>query len=306
MADIVRPSSFTSPRGQQRFLAAYDAALQHLWPVPAGAGDVPTSSGTVRVYRSGPAGDDPVVLLSGANGNALGWYRHVGRLSASRPVLAVDPLGELGRSGQTAAIPDGVAAAEWLDEVLAAVGARRAHLVGSSFGGWVALEHERHRPGRASAVTLVDPAGLAPVTGRFYRWVVLGGLTALLPPALRHRAARRLVNGTLLEDELMRLGLAGRSFRRRMPTPPAWGDDDLTSVDTPVQLLLGERSALHDAAAVAARVAAVTPAWRVEVVPDTGHALPLEAADLVVDRVLAFVPTRTGADAAVRTDAATG
>jgi hypothetical protein len=57
-----------------------------------------------------------------------------------------------------------------------------------------------------------------------------------------------------------------------------------------VQLLLGGRSALHDAAAVAARVASVAPGWRVEVVPGTGHALVLDRVELVVDRVLAVPP----------------
>jgi pimeloyl-ACP methyl ester carboxylesterase len=57
-----------------------------------------------------------------------------------------------------------------------------------------------------------------------------------------------------------------------------------------VQVLLGEHSALHDTAAVAARLADVVPSWRVEVVPGTGHALPLEAVDLVVGRVLSFAP----------------
>jgi len=138
----------------------------------------------------------------------------------------------------------------------------------------------------------VDPAGLAEITGPFYRWVILGGLAVLLPARLRHRAAGVLGNGTLREDELMRLGLAARSFRRRLPTPPVWSDGELAAVTTPVQLLLGERSAMHDSGAAARRVATVAPSWRVEVVPGTGHALPLEAAELVVDRVLAFRSTR--------------
>ncbi|SFK31447.1 alpha/beta fold hydrolase [Geodermatophilus ruber] len=296
MTTIDRPSGFTSDRGRARFLAAYDRAFTALWPVPVSAEDVPTSLGVVRAYRAGPSGPDPVVLLSGAGGNALGWYRHVAALSAHRPVLAVDPLGEPGRSVPSQALADGVTAARWLDEVLAAVGAERAHLVGSSYGGWIALEHERHLSGRVSAVTLVDPAGLADLSGRFYRWVILGGLSVLLPRPLRHRAARALVNGTLTEDELMRLGLAARSFRRRLPAPPVWTDPDLAAITTPVQLLLGARSALHDSTAVARRIATVAPSWRTEVVPATGHALPLEAPGLVVARVLAFHPTRAGDD----------
>lgn len=283
-----RVSAFTSPRARDRFLAAYGRALGELWPVPAHPVDVETSFGTVRAWRHGPDGDDPVVLLAGAGGNALGWYRYVEPLGRTRPVLVLDPLGDPGHSVQTRAITGGPDAGRWLAEFLAGVGARRAHLVGTSSGGWLALQQQLHAHDRVAAVTLVDPAGFGPVGGRFYRWVVLGGLAGLLPAPLRRAAAERLVNGTLAEGELMRLVRASTSFRRRLPNPPQLTDAELAAVGVPVQLLLGERSALHDAAVVAERVRAAVPGWRVEVVPGTGHALSIEAPDLVVRRVLEF------------------
>lgn len=72
MATADRPSGFASNRGREKFLAAYDAAFGRLWPVPTSAEDVPTSLGTVRVYRAGPSGPDPVVLLSGAGATPSG------------------------------------------------------------------------------------------------------------------------------------------------------------------------------------------------------------------------------------------
>lgn len=292
MATIDRPSSFTSDAARERFSAVYDDVLAQLWPVPVLADDVPTAFGCVRIYRTGPAGSDPVVLVGGAGGNAVAWYRYVATLAQAGPVVAVDPLGEVGRSVQTEPIADGRAAAQWLTDVLDAVGARQAHVVGSSYGGWTALQQQLHVPGWVSAVTLLDPAGFGPLTRRFYRWIILGGMAGLLPAGLRSRAARRLVNGTLNERQIMRLALAGTKFRRRLPTAAEFTDEQLAAIRPPVQLLLGARSALHDSAAVAERVAAAVPAWRVEVVPGTGHALPIEAPDLVLDRLLTFPPTR--------------
>jgi pimeloyl-ACP methyl ester carboxylesterase len=286
-----RISAFTSAEAREKFLRAYDRALAELWPVPVQWVQVDTSFGVVHALRHGPAGDDPVVLLTGAGGNALGWYRYVEGLGRTRPVLVVDPPGEPGRSVQTAPITGGADTARWLADFLAAVGAERAHLVGASFGGWSALQQQLHAPGRVAAVTLVDPTGFGPITGRFYRWVILGGLAGLLPAPLRRAAGRRLVNGTLDESELMRLIRASMSFRRRLPDPPELTDADLAAVAAPVQLLLGQRSALHESATVAERVAAVVPSWRTEVVPGTGHALSIEAPDLVVQRVLEFQPT---------------
>jgi pimeloyl-ACP methyl ester carboxylesterase len=287
-----RVSEFTSEKGREGFLRAYDAALARLWPVPVEPVEVETSFGRVRALRHGPAGDDPVVLLTGAGGNALSWYRHVEPLGRARPVLVPDPLGDPGRSVQTRPLTGGADVGRWLADFLAGVGAQRAHLVGMSFGGWTAVQQQLQAPGRVAAVTLLDPAGFGPVTGRFYRWVVLGGMAALLPAPLRRAAGRRLVNGTLSDDELMRLVRASMSFRRRVPNPPELTDAELAAVPVPVQLLLGELSTMNDPATVAERVRTVVPDWRVEVVPGTGHALALEAADLVVRRVLDFDPTR--------------
>jgi pimeloyl-ACP methyl ester carboxylesterase len=288
MPAMDRPSAFTSESARAKFLAVYDRVLGELWPVPVEARDVDTRAGIVRVYQAGPADAAPVVLLSGASGNALAWYRYIQPLARTRPVIAVDPLGEAGRSVQTRPIATGAEVGGWLTDVLAALGVERAHLVGSSFGGWTALEQQLAGGGRVTALNLVDPAGLAPLSGRFYRWVIFGGMAGMLPRGLRHRAARRLVNGTLREDVLMKLALAGRNFRRRLPSPPGDTDDQLRAVPVPVQVLLGERSALHDSEAVAARLAEAVPAWRVEIVPDTGHALPIEAPELVIDRILTF------------------
>ena len=90
----------------------------------------------------------------------------------------------------------------------------------------------------------------------------------------------------------MRLVRASTAFRRRLPDPPELTDAELAAVPVPVQLLLGERSAMNDAAGVAERVRAVVPDWRVEVVPGTGHALAVEVPELVVQRVLGFPATR--------------
>jgi pimeloyl-ACP methyl ester carboxylesterase len=286
MPALDRPSAFTSDTAREKFLSIYDRVLGELWPVPVDARDVETRAGVVRVYRAGPSEGEPVVLLAGAGGNALSWYGYVDPLARTRPVLVVDPLGEPGRSVQTQPLATGEQVGAWLTDVLTALDVQSAQLVGSSFGGWTALEQQLGGGGRVGALTLVDPAGFARPTGRFYRWIILSGLAALLPRGLRHRAAERLVNGTLREDVLMRLALAGRYFRRRLPYPPGYTDEQLRAVPVPVHVLLAARSALHDSQQVAARLAEAVPAWRVEIVPDTGHALQVEAPDLVIDRVL--------------------
>lgn len=283
-----RPSAFTSDSARDKYYAVYDRVLGELWPVPVDAIDVETRAGIVRIHRAGPAEGDPVVLLAGAGGNALAWYRYIEPLARTRPVLAVDPLGEPGRSVQRRPLATGAEVGGWVTDVLAAVGAERAHVAGFSAGGWAAVEQQLGGGGRVAALTLVDPGGFAPLPRRFIRWALAGAVASMLPRTLRHRMAGVVDNGVLREDGLVELMRAGWSFRRRVPIPPAYTDEQIREVSVPVQVLLGARSALLDAQALAARLADIAPSWRVEIVPGTGHSLPVEAPDLVAERILTF------------------
>ncbi|WBB67948.1 alpha/beta hydrolase [Micromonospora sp. WMMD812] len=284
-----RISAFTSDRARAAYLAVYTRGLDRLWPVDRQSLDVATSLGPTRVHRTGRGDGVPVVLLPGAGGNSLSWHRHVARLGEAVPVVAVDPVGEPGGSDQRAPVGDGRDLARWLDEVLTALGIERAHLVGCSYGGWIAVRHALHAPNRAATITLLDPAGFGRITGRFLFWVIAGGLAGLTPAPLRRRLARWLRNATLRDDDLMRLAAATMRFRRRLPTPPTLTDAELRAVTVPTLVLLGERSQMYDAGQVADRLRRLLPDGRVEVVPGAGHDLPLHSPDLVTERTIAFI-----------------
>ncbi|MFE9429230.1 alpha/beta fold hydrolase [Kitasatospora sp. NPDC006697] len=282
----MRISQFKNARAEDRFRAAYERALAELWPTERIALDLPTAFGTTRVYRAGPPGGEPIVLLPGSGGNALMWHRYIEALTRHRPVYAVDTVGEPGASVQTAPIADGRDGAAWLDELLAALELPAAHLVGCSYGGWLAFSHHLHHPGRAASLTLVDPAGLADYGLRFYAWLIAGGLASAAPRPLRPGLARLVGNSAILESELMRLMRASVGFRRALPAPPVFSDEELRRLTVPALFLLGGRSAMHDSREVAARLAALVPSARVEIVPDAGHALPTDQPALVADRIL--------------------
>ncbi|MGI5171191.1 alpha/beta fold hydrolase [Spirillospora sp. CA-253888] len=283
---------FRNAKSRARFDAVYAEVLETLWPQPRTDLDITTAFGTTRVYRAGPAGEGaggaPIVLLPGGSGNALMWHRYVNALSRRHQVIAVDTIGEPGASRQTAPVGDGRDAAAWLEELLAALQVRQAHLVGCSYGGWLILHHHLHHPGRAATLTLLDPAGLAAPGRRFFTWVIAGGLAALAPRPLRPPLARLLDNRTILESDLMRLVRPAMTFRRGLPPADVLADDQLRQVSAPSLFLLGERSTLHDSHQVAARITQLMPHAQVEVVPGAGHALPTDLPDLVTDRILAM------------------
>jgi pimeloyl-ACP methyl ester carboxylesterase len=275
---------FRSLSAQQRFRTAYDTALARLWPA-ASAFEVVGPYGITRGLRDGAGDGEPVVLLHGWSSNALAWHTTAALLAADRPVYALDTLGDAGRSEQSAPITGPDDSAEWLDGVLDGLGLDRAHLVGESYGGWLALTLAARRPGRVASITLFDPIGLLPLRKRFYGWIVACGLAALAPAAVRHRAASWLTAGALHEDELRRVGMAAAGFRQGFPPPAVLTDDELRRVAVPATVLLGARSAAFDAGRAAVR-AGLIPDARVEIVAGAGHGLRLDRPDAAHDALM--------------------
>ncbi|MBD0672905.1 alpha/beta fold hydrolase [Streptomyces sp. CBMA156] len=282
----MRIGEFRNDQARDRFHVTYERTLAELWPGQRTALDLPTTFGTTRVYRTGPQSGEPIVLLPGSGGNALMWHRYIDTLARHRPLIAVDTIGEPGASVQTTPIRDGRDSAAWLDEVLASLEVTDAQLVGCSYGGWLAINHQIHRPGRAASLTLVDPAGFAEFGPRFYAWLIAGGLAAAAPGPLRPRLARLVGNSAILESELMGLMRASMGFRRALPVPPVLSDGELRRLRVPSLFLLGARSAMHDSRKVADRIGRLMPSARVEIVPGAGHALPTDEPELVAERIL--------------------
>jgi pimeloyl-ACP methyl ester carboxylesterase len=285
-------STFTSDKARDAFATAYASLLDEHWPARR-AQDVPTSFGTTRAYRQdGPAGP-PFVLLPGGGGNALMWHRYFEPLARHRPVIAIDPVGEPGGSTQTRPFAGGGDAGDWLEETLAGLGVASAHVIGCSYGGWLALQHALHHPGRAATLTLLDPAGFGRIGARFaplpfVAWVIAGGLAGLAPRGLRHRLAGPLRNATLRDDVSMRMVRHVLAFRRRVPAPEALTDAQVQALAVPTLLLLGEHSQLYAAAGVAARVTALNPLIRAELVEGAGHDVPTYAPARVIERAAEF------------------
>lgn len=83
---------------------------------------------------------------------------------SSRDVYAVDIMGDAGRSEPAARITCAADMAAWLDETLEGLRIERAHLVGHSLGGFVALSSAAYLPDRVASLVLLDPLGIAPLT----------------------------------------------------------------------------------------------------------------------------------------------
>lgn len=285
---------YVSDAWRDRYFAACDA-LYALGAPALAESDVETFFGTTHVYRYGPAEPagqacTPVVLVHGAGSCSAMWYPNTPALSVDRPVYAVDTPGDPGRSVQRAPIHEPERAAQWLDETLAGLGLDRVHLVGISYGGWLALNQAHRRPDRLASVTLLDPGGLEKVGLRFFVWIFASLFATFAPKALRPRLAAWLEQPVLIVPELRTMiRTAVRAYRIRRPAPLPLSDDELSTIRTPLYLVLGKRSLLVHPQRQAERVPRLIPGSRAEIISDTGHAPQIDHAAEINRRTLDFM-----------------
>lgn len=120
----------------------------------------------VRYLAMGEGGT-PVLFLHGFGGDLNNWMFNQPALAPDRRTIAIDLPGHGGSSKE---VGDG-SVASLAEKVLAAMDALdlgRAHLVGHSLGGAVAMAIAAAQPSRVASLALVCPAGLGAEISRDY------------------------------------------------------------------------------------------------------------------------------------------
>ena len=245
-----------------------------------------------------PAGD-PVVLLHGFGGDLNNWLFNTDKLAERRRVYALDLPGH-GESSKDVGAGDLAAFAEVLGGFLDAVGAARAHLIGHSMGGAVALAYALEHPDRVASITLVAPAGLGEDINPDYidgfvaaeRRRELKGVLELLF-ADQGLVSRKLVDDVLrykrldgVEEALRQI--AGAMYPSGRQTAVLTGD--LDRLQAPALVVWGAQ----DRVLPAAHGQALAGRARVEVLAGAGHSPHMEAANEVNRLVGGFLDELEG------------
>ncbi|MFI0214123.1 alpha/beta fold hydrolase [Streptomyces lydicus] len=252
---------------QRRYREGLDA-----WPVPAEHLRVPTREGETFVVVSGPEDAPPVVLLHGAGANTTMWQDDITTWARHFRTYALDLVGEPGLSAPSRPPLASDAPARWLDDVLDALGIARAAFVGTSLGGWLALDYATRRPERVDRLALLCPGGVGrQKMGWLFRALLLRPLGAW---GVR-RSAGTVAGLDRPEHRavLDQLVLTFAQFKPRTERLPVFPDDVLRRLAMPVQVTVGGRDALFDSADTARRLARCVPHATVHVLPEAGHAL---------------------------------
>ncbi len=253
--------------------------------------------GGLRVAFERRGQGPPLVLLHGWPTNSREWRRQLDALSDEFTVVAWDAPG----AGQSSDPPEDFRLADWADCLAAfieSLGLRRAHIVGLSWGGGLALELYRRHP--TVPRTLILTSAYAGWAGSLPAEVVQQRLRLMLRncelPA--HRWAPRWIETLLSENaseemvaELMVIASeihpAGTKVAMR-----AFAEADLRAVlpliDVPTLLLYGEKDA-RAPEEVWKPLHSELRQSRLVLIPEVGHMIDIEAAERFNTEVRTFL-----------------
>jgi pimeloyl-ACP methyl ester carboxylesterase len=263
--------------------------------------DVEIPGATIRSLIAGD-GSEPVICLHGLGSNKASFFETISALTPDHTVHALDLPGFGGSSKPARGAYDAAYFARAVLGYMDAMGLDRAHLVGNSMGGRIALEVALAEPDRAITVSLLAPAlafrkrrELVPLVKlvrpelaaiphpmraarvRAYFWGLFARPERLDPAAAdvaadefcrtyRSRSARiaffAALRNIYLDAPHGRRGLWTRLASLRPPALFVWGDSDR---------LVPAGFSRHVAQAV--------PAARQVILPECGHVPQVELAD---------------------------
>jgi 3-oxoadipate enol-lactonase len=228
-------------------------------------------------HGSGPA----LVFVHGGGGNHLSWWQQVPVFSIRCRCIIYDQRGYGSSTPVGPADPD-VLAADLL-ALLDHLAVERACLVAQSLGGWAAWGVAARQPQRVRALLMADTPGSVPTSAAERMFLgmqerVRGG-EAPLARAIWPRLAETRPDLAFLYWQIQALnpplapdagGEMLAKLARRVPAP---------GLDAPVLFVVGEEDAMIAPDVIAAAAAAV-PGARLLRVPDAGHSVYFERADV--------------------------
>jgi pyruvate dehydrogenase E2 component (dihydrolipoamide acetyltransferase) len=263
--------------------------------VPAASGDeadegpkhefVDVAGGRVRYAKRGDSGPN-VILIHGFGGDLDNWLFNIDALAETATVYALDLPGH-GQSTKLVPEPTLAGLAKVVTGFMDTLGIDKAHLVGHSLGGAIAIKLAETAKGRVLSLGLVAPVGLGPeINGDYITGFVKGASRRDMKPVLELLFANaELVSRQLIDDVLKFKRLDGVDKALGALAEALFGGgrqkEEIAAAakaaGIPVTVIFGK----EDRIIPPAHAQALAGAARIEVIDGAGHMPMMEAAKRV-------------------------
>jgi pyruvate dehydrogenase E2 component (dihydrolipoamide acetyltransferase) len=245
---------------------------------------IDTQAGRLRYTKRG-SGDNVVLFIHGFGGDLDNWLFNADALVEAATVYTFDLPGH-GQSTKAMADPTVGGLAKAVAGFMDALKIDKAHLVGHSLGGAIAMEIARTAKSKVKSLTLISPAGLGPdINMDYINGFISSGSRRDLKPALENLFADpSLVSRQMVDDLLKYKRLDGVGDALTAVKEGVFPNgkqavilaDALRSSGVPALVIWGAEDKIVPAAHAKAAAGA-----KVEIIAGAGHMAQMEQAGKV-------------------------
>ncbi len=286
---------FRTRESEIRYMDAYDLALR-LWPIPYESSYVTTPYGRTQVISCGPKDALPLVLLHGGYASSTMWFPNITDLAKNYHVIALDTIGEPGKSIPTQRNATKRDCAAWLEGVFDELDIAKTRVMGLSRGGWLALNLAVHASHRLEKIVLLSPAASFIALNSFFNGIVAAIMRIPTRTIAKFALYSWVTRGFMINDVFAEQFITGlQNWNWAMGTkgysgvmPSVFCDDELRQIQIPVLMLIGDQDRLNPPKAIE-RARQLIPHIETEIIPKAGHLLSMEQPECVDMRVLKFL-----------------
>jgi len=247
--------------------------------------------GTIKTTYLLCGNGEPVIFLHGAGAGAVTWYPSIHTISKNFQVLAPDIVG-YGESDKPDAPYNRPYFSKWLKDFLKELKISKAHIVGLSQGGAIALQFAIDNPEMVDKLVLVDAAGLG---AKVSFWPLLGMIwmnsfpssmaSRFNSPYILHKPTNRDPNHIGYSIDVLKSKGGKKAFKQGRGTAVSKIPEELLKqIENETLIIWGKDDKLFSVEYGEA-AAKIIPNAKLRLIQDAGH-LPLMDQPEIFNKIL--------------------
>lgn len=261
---------YKSEFGRSEILNFYENLLKD-WTKPYQEHFIQTQFGETFAIECGKNTDYVIVLLHGSSSNSSMWKADVEKYSKNHRVIAIDIIGECGKSSENRPPFKNNNYAEWLNDIFVKLNVNRAIIIACSLGGWIAINFTLEYPEKTTKLVLLATAGITQVKVSTIIWIII---TSMFGKWGFEKLNKMVYNKITIDKKALDFSVLIKNyFKPRTDVLPIFSNEQLKSIQSETFFMGGERDCFYNSSKTAARLKENIKSVRCEVLPDTGHVL---------------------------------